>query len=308
VNFSRPATCPFPVPYIFLGTESFHASAFPHGDYANLVSANSGGGTCSPLFTSPVTFAFVGDNDWHNDFRHQVIDTLPGGAFAQYVPRTGIFIPDLIQGACRIYDQTAGNRFARLPSASASFRAESLVHEAWHAWENNRGLSINTSCGHTFCPGDGHPISASCGTGECDYWYPHPLDPIGSMGAVLHRPYQAQTEFACDIANTPQSWVFVIVMEQAAADADVYGTTDSINGVQPACYNFNFGQHFPTCPTSSAQCDQAVSCSGGKVCDPQTGCCTTPPACTVTGESSCDGACICDFTTGCCVPLEPPPK
>jgi hypothetical protein len=89
------------------------------------------------------------------------------------------------------------------------------------------------------------------------------------MGAILHRPYQAETEFACDIANTPQSWVFVIVMEQAAADADVYGTTDSINGVQPACHNFNFGRHFPTCPSTALQCDQAVSCSGGQVCDPQ---------------------------------------
>jgi hypothetical protein len=176
VNFSRPFDiCPPPAgPLFFLGTESFHASNFPHGDYANLVAANSGGGICGK--GSPTMVGVEQTNfSWHNDFRDQVIDTLPGGSFAQYLPRTGVFIPDLIQGSCRIYDQNGGNTFtSRLSSASASFRAETIVHEAWHAWENGQGLSINTSCGHQLCPGgtQGFPLrpsSNSCNGGaECD--------------------------------------------------------------------------------------------------------------------------------------------
>ena len=59
------------------------------------------------------------------------------------------------------------------------------------------------------------------------------------------------------------------------------------------------------CSNSSNQCDQDTPCSGGQICDGTTGCCASPPACTIAGSPQCDGTCTCDFTTGCC-PAPPP--
>jgi hypothetical protein len=309
--------------------ESFHGSSLndsPQGDYGLLSIAES--------------------NGFHDWMRHQVVDVLPastGVEFANFESRSGVGIPNLVQTSCVMYDNpfefSSGTRLA---SSDPVFRAVTVIHEAWHAWEQKHGAHINTACGHSFCPQDhlapppnpGPPpsgqtfvSSVSCNPGaECDIWYPHPQgacpqDPLGQgacetfgdegfMSGIFHRPYQAETEFACDVANTPQGWVPLIVRELMASNADFYETNNSVNGTnpllpatQPACYSLDFGIHYATCGDSASQCDEANPCASGSFCNPQTGCCqSAPPSCSITGRTTCDGVCTCNEATNCCVP------
>jgi hypothetical protein len=319
---------------------SFHGGG-PLGDYSNLENESSG--------------------VWHGWFRHQVDDVLINtqtgqpqpNANAQYVHR--VFppgIPDLIEGACLLYDSPSFFGTVRLPTADPAYRAAVLVHEAWHAWEQEYDLGINTSCGHSLCPGDGHATNNSCGGGECDVWYPHPIgecpnganlpqtlpfanaeagcnnalsngDPtydLGNLYAIMHRPYQAQAEFSCDIANTPAGWVPLIIRELAASGADFYETHDSVTlagvqqllnagnavppisnvgslgaAVQPACYAIDFGVQYPICGGQS--CSNTNPCPGDELCN-NSGVCQ---------GTQCDEATPCPFAenlcnpqTGCC--------
>jgi len=273
--------------------ESMHSSWVPdksNGDYLPLASGSSWHG-------------------WHNWLRHQVMDQVGSGGntvtFGQFVPR-GAAIPDLIQLTCLMYDDT-GTQFGRLSVDDPAQRAETIIHEAWHAWEHSHNHPWDTTCGHQYC---GNFINQTCALGnECDTWYPHNVVGVGGMEPAMHRPYQAEIEFACDVVDTPSEEVFDAVIELAADDADYLGTSDIVNGPMPACYGFNFGQRYATCGAAGGvQCDQADPCSAGLLCNPGTGCCEQP-VCTVSGGTSCDGNCSCDFSTGCCnvsVTLPPP--
>ncbi len=129
----------------------------------------------------------------------------------------------------------------------------------------------------------------------------------GFMYTQMHRPYQAETEFACDVANTPQGWVPLIVRELMASDADYYETNDSANGtdptqpaIQPACYAMDFGIHYASCGNQVHQCDESSPCPSGSFCNPLSGCCQeTPPSCSIAGLTTCNGTCVCDAPTNC---------
>jgi hypothetical protein len=128
------------------------------------------------------------------------------------------------------------------------------------------------------------------------------------MNNSQHRPYPAMVEFTCDLVDTPTNILVPdIVIELAAADADVFGTTDILNGPMPACFGFDFGQHFPKCPLGAGQqCDQAHPCDSGFICSPFSGCCIEPPnqvggQCSIPGGTTCDSVCPCDFSTLCCI-------
>jgi len=247
------------------------------------------------------------DGDWHDHLRYQAVDSIsspiPGFIVAsQYQP---VFGPaeDLIQTACIVYDTGSPIDTKRVHQADAPTRAATLVHESWHAWENEHGQGINTPCGHTQC--GSQPTSGSCQSGnECDVFTPHSTANPGNMVNLQHRPWQAATEFLCDIADTPADWVPLTSRELAAANADVFGTSNFVNGPMPACFAFGFGQHFNRCPKQSLQCDQAIHCgSSAFVCNPQSGCCEAiPNSCTISGQQTCDGTCPCDTSTNCCIP------
>ena len=265
---------------------SYHSTFFPDGDYSNL--------------------SFHGGSDWHNWFRDQVATALAPNAAADFSARSGINIgqPDLLQLGCSMFDQAPPSFLKRVSLATPEVRAEVTLHEAWHAWEHSHNNEVNTGdCGHTKCGDDGHPTKGFCRAGyECDVWQPHAMVGEGQMKTVLHRPYQVMTEFACDIVDTPQSWVPLTVRERAASDADVWGQLASVNGPGVACSTMAAGQSFPFCTVSGAvQCDQANPCKSGQFCDVQSGCCNSFYGCTVTNEKTCDGTCTCDDATGCCV-------
>jgi hypothetical protein len=154
-----------------------------------------------------------------------------------------------------------------------------MVHEAWHAWEAENGGGFNTMCGHQFCPGDGHLTAGFCVAGfECDTWTPHGLGAIGSMRDLLHHPYPAETEFLCDVANTPAELVPLMVRELAAADADVFAVTDIVNGPMPGCFGVKLGVQTPVCSDMTlTACDQTHPCASPLVCDLSTGCCEEQP-------------------------------
>jgi hypothetical protein len=270
---------------------SYHSSACNGGDYCNLQSASS-------------------HNSWHNWFRQQALDSISGGSLAQFESRSGIGIPDLVQVSCLMYDNV--NKFSRvLGEANPSLRAEAIGHEAWHAWEHSHGHPWDTACGHERCPSDPpnltqHPF---CQPGmECDTFYPHGSTTPGNMKNMMHRPYQVMSEFACDLVNTPADWVPLVAREIAKQDATFFGTHNIMNGPGPGCgASMNAGDIDGVCSNASNQCDQITPCSGGEICDGTTGCCTNPPACTITGSTQCDGVCACDFTSGCCPPPLLPP-
>jgi hypothetical protein len=248
--------------------------------------------------------------DWHDHFRYQAVDnlsTIPNFVtFAQYLPQHGFNAQDLVQLTCFEFDKGKSPfDTVRVRAADAQERASTLVHEAWHGWENEHdGQSIGTSCGHTQC--GSQPTKGSCvHKNECDVFTPHALSGPGAMVGEQHRPIQAAVEFLCDIADTPQDWVPLTVRELASADADVMGTSNFVNGPMPACFAFGFGQHFATCPKSANQCDQALPCAAGSFCNPQSGCCQAiPNTCTVPGGQTCDGSCPCDAPTNCCIILK----
>ncbi|MGH7269206.1 MAG: hypothetical protein ACREJ3_02145, partial [Polyangiaceae bacterium] len=225
---------------------------------------------------------------------------------------TGPFVlgtPDFIGLSCLTFDSP--NFISGGPStADPAFRAEVMAHEAWHEWEQKHNRPWDTDCAHERCDGP-NPTDHSpfCGSGsECDTWYPHGSSAAGSMNGQMHRPYQVMVEFACDLVNSPQDWVPLIVRELAKADASYLGHNDIMNAApMPAC-NGGYGAALVDglCPNASLQCDQETPCVGGQVCEPDSGCCVPAPACSIAGNPSCDGTCACDFTTGCC-PIPPPP-
>jgi hypothetical protein len=314
--------------------QSFHGSSLddsPQGDYG-VLSISSGNAFHDPLTENIVDVLTVPKG---TEFAEFDSSSLPGQSFGY------------IFTSCAMYDNPFEfSNGTRLASTDPVFRAATVIHEAWHAWESNYGATINTSCGHSYCPGDHGPPPApgktpppnivsptSCNpNAECDIWYPHPQGacptPSGSgifggpgaecqqfgdegyMFALMHRPYQAETEFSCDIANTPQSWVPLIVRELAASNADFYETNDSANGTdptlpatQPACYSMDFGIQYATCGNGANQCDEANPCATGSFCNPQSGCCqSSPVTCSVSGRTTCNSSCTCDETTSCCVP------
>jgi hypothetical protein len=179
VNFSRFSPG---VPIFVPTAESFHGNANSQG-----------------LGTGDYDQLALGESDnFHSGFRDQVLDNLPAPAntitTGQFVPRVAAV--NLIQLSCFMYDTKQGvfasstpgtgpgAQSPNLPLADPANRAATLIHEAWHAWEDQYGLSIGTGCGHTNCPGDHGIGNASCGSGsECDIWYPHPIGacPDGSF-------------------------------------------------------------------------------------------------------------------------------
>ncbi|MGH7269573.1 MAG: hypothetical protein ACREJ3_04005, partial [Polyangiaceae bacterium] len=273
----------------------FHSTDCNGGDYCNLVAAS-------------------GDGGWHSWFRYVPADSL-GEDYAIFNDRDPRFgNPDLIQMACPLYDSPSA--FGSVSAAGPALRAEVLAHEAWHAWEEEHGHPWTiTDCGHERCPdtNPGQPTKRKyCHLGaECDTWYPHSSSPAGSMNnGQMHRPYQVMVEFACDLVNSPQDWVPLIVRELAKADAAYLGHNDILNQApMPEC-NAGFAASMinGVCPNASNQCDQETPCTGGDICAPDTGCCVPAPTCAIAGSPSCDGTCACDFTTGCCPVPRPPPQ
>jgi hypothetical protein len=296
---------------LFIGSETFHAGGVPvsgqpgffspDGDYMELITSSERDG-------------------WHDHLRHQAIDPNDPPGFTTYAdfhPEHLAGAQDLIRLTCNSYDSPTS--FGRVDNAEPVSRAATLLHEGGHAYENEHFSSVDdgSGCGHAACPGD-HPSVGACGANfECDQFNPHTLGPVGSMnniaeddiGAgflgqnVVHRPYQVAVEFSCDLVDTPTPGISLTLRELAAQNADFMGVNDFVNGPMPACFALTFGQHIPACTTKgAAQCDEVLQCGAGQVCNPQTGCCFTPPAkCSIPGNPSCDGTCLCDQATDCCI-------
>jgi hypothetical protein len=290
VNFTRPTSPPtgqFTIP-------SFHSSwvaSANNGDYLPLTSANQ-------------------FNGWHDWLRHQAQDTLVGN-IGLFQPRTGVGIPNLLQTSCLVYDDNGQGSFVGLQVANSSLRADTLVHEACHAWETKHNATFNTACGHQLCPTDGHPTKGFCLAGvECDTWFPHSLAGVGGMNALKHHPYQAMTEFSCDLVGTPTDVDPLIVRELADAEAGVFSVTDVINGPMPSCTIPTFGLTFQECQNSTlvggpnVQCDIDTPCAAGQLCNPQTGCCEEESCATssdcVNGFFCKNSVCtLCNSASGC---------
>jgi hypothetical protein len=257
--------------------ESYHATFFPDGDYSNLT--------------------FSGSSSWHDWFRDQISAST---GIADFQTRSGVYIPNLIHLTCPLFDTGLISAiFGRVAVADPELRAEVLVHESWHAWEDKHNQDINTTCGHAQCPNDGHPTMGFCRANwECDNWYPHPLGDKGSMNNTMHRPYQTMAEFACDIVDTPENYVPLTIRERAAANADTWGLVADLNGPGDTCTGIGAGQSYAIC-SSGTQCDAETPCGSG-LCNPQTGCCDSFYGCNTPGSAVCDGMCPCNFSTGCC--------
>ena len=99
-------------------------------------------------------------------------------------------------------------------TANPSQRASTMIHEAWHSHNRNNRYRSHGECT------DGRP---------CDEYFPHTKmafaeghwyesGPSGPFAVGAYYPmgsYQAQHEFACDLADYPSGWVPASVRREA---------------------------------------------------------------------------------------------
>ena len=104
-----------------------------------------------------------------------------------------------------------------------------FMHENWHAVLHDHGFAQGTN-GHMAGP------LGQCNNGTCDYFYAHHLadylptdsNSNGFLGYLsttnythyYHTPFQMETEWACDVANYPQSWTPATVWQNTTGFAN----------------------------------------------------------------------------------------
>jgi hypothetical protein len=209
------------------------------------------------------------------------------------------FDRDEIELFCPVFD---GNKW----SADPTVRAGDMVHEGWHAWQEDRGLFNDRTflsaadpsvAGATAEPGDAFhyfaPVdSVGCTNqstfalrnhkhGPCDFFYWHRKKvPSGKMYTQMHSAYQAEMEFLCDVIDLPTSAVQQISRQAASRRANGLALSTFVNGPAQACGTPTpiLGvSPLPTCSLPQTLCTVDTDCGAdhpGDICS--SGCCATP--------------------------------
>jgi hypothetical protein len=163
------------------------------------------------------------DTNFHDDLHHTATDDM--SKVARFVWQ--MWDSNEIRGSCHLYNPNN----PLYPWANPAARGGALVHEGWHAWQEQQGVGP----GHHWGP-QGYCVDAG---DVCDYWYWHGISvfAFGDMWvwdlnppAKLHTTSQAQVEYLCDLADLPQAWVPSTVTSDASASANYFSDRRFING------------------------------------------------------------------------------
>jgi hypothetical protein len=172
-----------------------------------------------------------GDSAWHSDYFRSVTE---GNADFNGEFSHNAVGDDEITYTCHVFDNSGGM------ANSPAYRAGSLVHESWHAWQN---ANFHVGAVNHF---QGPTGSCLIQGDSCDYFYPHTLETFRPFGTLVqesvvqaiswlpaaytansedpnkfHTPYQVQFELLCDFADpaTVSGWVTFGTMAIARAEA-----------------------------------------------------------------------------------------
>ena len=157
------------------------------------------------------------DTNFDDDLFHVATDSNDYAAQFHYDP----WGPNEIRSSCHVYNPA-------LAWANPAARGGALVHEGWHAWQEQNFIERSHQ------PGP----AGNCEDAECDYWYWHGISAF-SFGDMwywspnlthFHTPHQAQVEYLCDLTDLPQAWVPSTVTSDAAAMANYVSDHRIING------------------------------------------------------------------------------
>lgn len=181
------------------------------------------------------------NDDWHNDYRHQVVDSIGGGplarsAYAQHVER-GLTLIDLVQSSCRLYGNTFQTE-SSIRTSDPTFRAAAFIHESWHAWKAGHGIANPPEHG-----GHRSGQAGKCFADQCDYFYPHSKGTYGpgelhvekTGRGMSHSVFQTQMEFLCDIADASTARAPLSSRQVAARYANVIADSRFVNGAPFRC-------------------------------------------------------------------------
>jgi hypothetical protein len=197
--------------------------------------------------------AMAAENEYHDSYFRRVSTNVSGGTRGRY--DWNIF-EDAIELTCMMYDNNTGGLYNN-PVA----RLSTILHEAWHAWEN---VHAHTGgLGHQTNPPGGKCVTNKPTDAACDYFYPHTLDtyrPFGTLHQAgiqsairwlpaeytaaaidpnkFHSPPQVEFEFLCDLADpvtANSAWVTMEIRNAAVMRAGLLASNRFINGVPVQC-------------------------------------------------------------------------
>ena len=157
-----------------------------------------------------VSLARAADNHYHGPFYARFLDSNSSEANSE----TGRFAArDRINFRCPLFNRGG-------PSDDPGNRASVIAHEAYHHWQRKYGWSGDHQTGGAIKSGMEGDWYYFHGSGAFDFGQLWKYD-LGSDPIRFHSPYQIAIEYDGDLAEYPQSWVPVIVSQQAR----YYGNT-----------------------------------------------------------------------------------
>lgn len=181
-----------------------------------------------------VDLARANDSEWHSTFFRSM--NLGEQDYGQW-SRPDLFGDDQLATSCSLYDASGGM------ANNIVFRADTNLHEAWHAWENlnvqGGGISHRNAADVPDCqppkvcdctvPGDScdffyghsletfHPFGTLHNGGKADDCGLPPRDCAGVIGVPgFHSPTQIEWEFMCDLLASYQGWVTQDIRDDAS--------------------------------------------------------------------------------------------
>lgn len=224
-------------------------------------------------------------DEWHDDFRSLATDdTSIYGSFEQRY-----FMENLVSTSCMLYSHSLSPD--GLPSAATpSRRISDFVHEGWHAWKENHGISHDH---------ERRSPTGKCPGTSCDTFYPHAKSAFvpGQLWASnyydhsrYHSVYQVQMEAFCDIADSSSGRLPNSVRIAAGLEGNAI-VERFVNGAPIRCSTPTprgvvMVGSVPVCPLGDPTCDPTCEPPGescGSSADCCSGCCKAG-ACVHGGE------------------------
>jgi hypothetical protein len=282
----------------------------------NGVSFGSGGGPINlgslRAFHGPADYQALGQHNytktWHDWFANYQANSYDNyEALGSFQPMA--LEDDKIYTYCTLYDASPFNLGAA--NANTPRRAGTLLHEAWHAVNDEQGTGFKsaTNAGHFSGP-DGPCTQSACDRfayhrkvmAEGELYRCGKHDPPPDYPAMM--PYQIENEFLCDIADNPAPWVPAAARFIAANMARHTARTHFNNGPGWVC-----GAAAPVGgnPPTAAGCQPRPTCTSNVDCHAAGfgacvgGCCQCPGAsCATTNDCPGGGAGGSFCLSGCC--------